>query len=109
MWLLSYFWDSEVHLEIFSLCFETLAAIIEVSIALWLVKTLLAIGAHPTEEEEQLKEKLEAAATLIAALFVFVAVASPQTLSCPQQVKLTQLKRNSCGYGLPSAVVVCPG
>jgi hypothetical protein len=76
MWLFSYFWDSETHLEIFSLVFESAAAFVEALIAVWIWKTLKAIDSEPTEENEHKKESLEATFALIAAVFALVAVCS---------------------------------
>jgi hypothetical protein len=72
----SYFWNSGLHIEIFSLSFDTGAAIIEALLALWLARILVALNSKPSEEEERLKDKVEVAFGLIAAVFTLVAVAS---------------------------------
>jgi hypothetical protein len=74
MWLLSYFWDSEIHLEALGAGFESVAAFLELFIALWIFKTLKQLQNHPTEEEEHTKEWLEAFFTLIAAALVIVPI-----------------------------------
>jgi len=74
MSLLSYFWDSEIHLEALGGGFESMAALIEFLLALWLLRTLKQLNEHPTEEDEHRKEWLEAFCTLIAAGLVLVPV-----------------------------------
>ena len=76
MWLLSYFWDSEIHLEIFSLSFESAAAGVELLLAIWLAKTVIAFEKEPIEKIKRRREKLEAAFGVVAALFLAVAVGS---------------------------------
>jgi hypothetical protein len=76
MCLFSYFWDSGIHLEKFSLSFESVATLIDLLVAIWLWKAFRDTDSNPIEENERRKERLEIAFGLITALCLFVAVSS---------------------------------
>ena len=72
--MISYFWDSATHLEIFSLAFESLAGIAELILAICFGMAIFAFRSEPTEEAKNKKERLEAAFGLVAAVAVIFAI-----------------------------------
>src|SRR6266850_918256 len=68
--MLSYFWDSELHLAFLALAFESFAGTVELVIEIWLRR----VRAKKTDEAEHRKEQLESAFRLIAAVCFIVAI-----------------------------------
>jgi len=72
MGLISNFWMSEIHLEVSAAIFESAAGLVELGIAVWILRTLKQIHEHPTSHEEDKKELLEAVFAVIAASLIIV-------------------------------------